>query len=115
MGTLIKSNDLWNLNVSKPQQKQQSPPPIKQKQVVQPTQSVMKNNDDDEVSEIGGIYATETMVQSRIQHYRIACVQAKKNGNMEAARQYLREFKEMEKMLPFIRSGKIKPKIQDLP
>merc|ERR1712228_773705 len=102
----ILDNELWNIasvqkqNVSIKQQKQ--------KQQIEKISKAQKCESNEE-------YATESMIASRIREYRILCVKAKKDGNIKQAKVYLREFKEMEKMISLIKLGKFKIKVSDLP
>eukprot|EP01084_Bolivina_argentea_P274595 468086_1 len=90
----VLQNELWQLNqTKKPINKQIS----------------------EEKRELNEMFATPQQLESRIQHYRIACVKAKKDGNIPQAKEYLREFKEMEKMLKHLKDGTIKPRLGDLP
>ncbi len=101
------ANELWQLQI---QQKTKPKP----KAQLQPAPTVVRQVSKEKM-ELNEMFATPQQIQSRIQHYRIACVKAKKDGNIAQAKEYLREFKNMEKMLQFFKDGKIKPRLGDLP
>eukprot|EP01083_Nonionella_stella_P055653 146697_1 len=76
---------------------------------------VIKNTKNETNNTNDHALVTVPLIESRIHQYKTMALKAKAEGNIELAKQYYTQMKEMKNMVPYIKSNQIKVKVSDLP